>query len=67
MTLLQELYGIINEQIDGLPAQTNYVPLPATANDVKKKKAKRKQFPTTDTAQNSLINYLWLNQNSDAT
>lgn len=27
---------------------------------------KKGQFPTTDKAQNSLINYLWLYQNSDA-
>ncbi len=66
MDFLQELYSTISEQVDGLPTQTDYVPLPKSST-TKKKKEKRPQFPTTDTAQNSLINYLWLNQNSDAT
>lgn len=65
MDLLKQLYQIIHEQVDDLPPQTDYVPLPKPT--AKKKKAKRQQFPTTDSAQNSLIDYLWMNQNSDAT
>lgn len=68
MTLLQELYASVAEEIDSLPTQQSYVPLPSPAKKQPrgKKKQKGEKEPTTDNAQNSLINYLWANQNSDA-
>lgn len=67
MTLLQELYASVTEEIDSLPTQQKYVPLPSPVQKpIRGKKKKKAQEPTTDNAQNSLINYLWANQNSDA-
>lgn len=42
--------------------QPNYVQLPKPTS----KKKKKKSFPTSDSAENSLINTLWLYQNADA-
>lgn len=67
MTLLQELYASVTEEIDSLPTQQKYVPLPSPVQKTTRgKKKKNAKEPTTDNAQNSLINYLWTNQNSDA-
>jgi len=67
VTLLQELYASVSEEIDSLPPQQKYVPLPSPVQKMSRgKKKKNAQEPTTDSAQNSLINYLWANQNSDA-
>ena len=58
---LQDIFAMTNEGLDGLPPQTDYIQLPS-----QKKKKKSKRAPT-DKAQQDLINYIWFNQNADAT
>ena len=65
MSLLQELYQISTEQVDSLPSAGTYIPLPDESKP-KRKKTKRTAFPSTDNAQNSLINFIWFAQNADA-
>lgn len=51
----------VQDVIPGEPE--DYVDLPKTSGAKKKKK---KSFPTTDPAENSLINTIWKYQNADA-
>lgn len=46
------------------PRDEEYVELPKPESG--KTRGKRKAFPTTDKAENSLINTIWLYQNADA-
>lgn len=45
------------------PKQDDYVELPTPA---KVKQKRKRKFPTTDNAENSLIDNIWLYQNADA-
>ena len=49
-------YESVDDIVDTGP---DYVPM-------KKKKAKNRRFPTTDKAENALINNIWFYNNSDA-
>lgn len=64
MNLLQEMWTLA-EEVDDIQNQKDqpYVQLPQPA---KKKKTKTKREPTTDAAENSLINTIWAYSNSDA-
>lgn len=64
MNLLQEMWKLA-EEVDDIQNQNDqpYVQLP---QPTKKKKNKTKNEPTTDAAENSLINTTWSYSNSDA-
>lgn len=56
----QQLDKYAAESVDNIAdTNTEYVPLI-------KKKAKKRRFPTSDRAENSLINTQWFYSNSDA-
>lgn len=63
MTLLQELWGLVTEEVDNIPDSNaeEYANLPKNT-----KKTKKNKFPLSDKAENSLINNIWLYQNADA-
>lgn len=65
MILLQQLIRqTVTEEVDDISNSKDvpYVDLPSKPPVVKKKK----KFPLSDRAENSLINTIWLYQNADA-
>lgn len=70
MKFLQEL-SLLSEEVDDIinDQDQDYVPLPdkgSSDKNSKHKKTKKSKFPTSDAAEDSLINTLWRYNNADA-